>query len=90
METLSLLGPGMGTDSKGLISKEITMYVFLVTGFCEVPKTLFFFLFGCTCAMWNFLGQEWNLHHCCNQSHSSDNVGSSTCEATRELLPEHF
>ena len=32
------------------------------------------------------MGQRSNPHHCCNQSHSSDNIGSLTCSAMRELL----
>ena len=41
--------------------------------------------------MLKFLGQESNLHHSSNQSHSNDNAGSLTCWATRGVLEEpHF
>ena len=35
--------------------------------------------------MWTFLGQGSNLCHSNNQSHRSNNAGSSTCWATRDL-----
>ena len=44
-----------------------------------------FFFFRCTRKMWKFLGQRWNPYHSCNQSQSSDNAGSLTYWATREL-----
>ena len=41
--------------------------------------------FGCTHIMQKFLGQGSILCHSSNQSHCSDNTGSLTCWATREL-----
>ena len=36
--------------------------------------TSFFFFFGYTQHMWQFLGQGWNLHHGSYLSHCSDNT----------------
>ena len=41
---------------------------------------------ACSCGMWTFLDQGWNLRHSRDLSHSSDNAGSLTCCTTRELL----
>ena len=46
---------------------------------------LSFFFFGHTCGMSKFLGQGSNLRHSSNLSHSSDNTGSLTHWATREV-----
>ena len=45
-----------------------------------------FIYFGCTHGMQKFLGQGSNLLHSSNLSHSSDNAGSLTYWAIRELL----
>ena len=44
--------------------------------------------FGCAHGMRKFLGQGWNQPHSRDSNHSSDNTGSLTCCATREL-PKH-
>ena len=49
----------------------------------SLDQTISFF--GLTHGMEKFPGQELNLRHSCNQSPSSDNAGSSTCCAEREL-----
>ena len=62
-----------------------------------LPKNIcyqvFYFLciyfFGSTCGIWTFLGQGSNLHHGSNLSCCSDNAGSLTHYATREL-PQGF
>ena len=47
---------------------------------------LFFVFFGCACGMQKFPGQGSNLHHRTDPScHCSDNTGSLTRWATREL-----
>lgn len=45
-----------------------------------------FYLFGHTHGTWQVPGQGPNLHHSSDLSRYSDNTGSSTCCATRELL----
>ena len=47
---------------------------------------LFFFFFGCTYGMYDFLGQGSYLSHSSDPGHSSDNTRSLTHWATRELL----
>ena len=46
------------------------------------------FCFGLACGMRKFQGRGLRPHHSCNQIHSSDNAGSLTHWATRELLPQ--
>ena len=46
----------------------------------------YLFIFGCTCGMGKFLDQGSNLHQSSEPSHSSNNTGSPTHGATRELL----
>ena len=48
---------------------------------------LFFFFLDHTHGMWKFPGQGLNLRHSSNQSYSSDNTGSLTHWAKRELPP---
>ena len=49
-------------------------------------KIVFVFLFfGYTCSMWKFPGQGQKLRHSSDLSHCSDNAGSLTYCATREL-----
>ena len=52
-------------------------------------RSFLFFIFGCACSMWQFLGQGWNWCHSCDLNHISDNAGSLTCCTTRELQ-EHY
>ena len=47
------------------------------------------FFVGHDYGMWKFPGQQWNLRHSCNQSHSSDKARSLTHWARREL-PEYY
>ena len=46
--------------------------------------------FGCAWGMWKFLGQELNMHHNSDLSHSSDNARPLTCWTTGELLAYIF
>ena len=46
----------------------------------------FLLFFGHTCSMWKFLGQGSNPCHHSDPNRCSDNAGSLTCCATRELL----
>ena len=72
----------------------ISFYFFLfffsphfISFFCSL--WIYFILFLAMPTAWEdcplYQGQELNLHHSCNQSHSSDNARSLT-RATRELL----
>ena len=58
-----------------------------ISFFCSL--WMYFILFLAMPTAWEdcplYQGQELNLHHSCNQSHSSDNARSLT-RATRELL----
>ena len=52
---------------------------FSVSGkFSQIIAIFFFVCLGHACNMWKFPGRESNLHHSCNQSHSSDGTGSLT------------
>ena len=53
---------------------------------CLNTASLPFFFFGPSLGMQKFPGQGLDMHHSSNTSHSSDNAGSSTCWAIRELL----
>ena len=44
-----------------------------------------FFFFGHAWGRWKFPDQGWNPCHSSNPTHCSDNAGSLTCWATREL-----
>ena len=71
--------------------RQISHYHDSTKGRCYYP--LFskkIFLYGHTCAMWNFLGQGSNLYHSSNPTHSSDNARSLTCCAPREFHYPHF
>ena len=57
---------------------------------CHLFYSLGLFVCWPCCSMCKFLVLGANPHHSCNQSHSSDGVGSLTCWATRELLPFSF
>ena len=46
----------------------------------------YYFFFGPICSRWKFLGQVSNWHH---SSDGSDNTGSLTCSATKELQRSH-
>ena len=61
--------------------------VFLFCGLVmwRVCFTLFIYLLGCACGMGKISGQGSNQPHSNNPSHSSDNAGSLTHWATREL-----
>ena len=50
-----------------------------------ITQVLFFFFSSSACEKWIFLGQESNLYHSSNPSYCSDNAGSLTHCATREL-----
>ena len=52
---------------------------------CDYYTLPFFFFFDYTHDMRKFPGQGSNLHNSSDLSHSSDNPGSLTCSATREL-----
>ena len=43
---------------------------------------IYLFIFGCTCSMWKFPSQEWNLHHSSNPSCCSDNNAISVTHCT--------
>ena len=44
------------------------------------------YFFFCTCSMWKFPGQGWNVHHSSSLSTSRDNTRSLTLCTTKELL----
>ena len=45
---------------------------------------------GCAPGMWKFSGKGSNPHYSCNQSHGSDNAGSLTHWAMKELQMVFF
>ena len=52
----------------------------------STPVFRFWFCFGCTHGMWEFLGQGSNPCHSSNPNHCSDNGESVICCAKRKLL----
>ena len=64
----------------GLPSLRYCLYI------SEIAAVDFFKIFCHTCSMQKFLGQASNPCHSSDLNHSSDNAGSKTHQATRELL----
>ena len=51
---------------------------------------IYYYFFGCAHGVQKFLGQELNLYHSSDLGHCSDNAGSLTYCAARELLCLQF
>ena len=74
-------------ERHGFIMSYLSLLFIVMIFFwkCMIFFFFFFFFFGCSWGMWKFLSQESNPHRSTNLSRCSDNTGSVTCWATREL-----
>ena len=75
-----------GLCSKTYPSPGTTMRLQNPAAYTQSLGSFGLIVFGLVHSKWKFQGQGANLHHSSDQSHSSDNAGSLTHGATRELL----
>ena len=73
------------TSAKLIVCHHTKLYTNPVLTKVELANFGFLIIFGCTLGMWKFQGWGLNPGHSSDLNHTSDNAGSLTCYATREL-----